>query len=156
MKKKTFRASLTVEASFVMPVIVICMVAVIWLALYLYNSVRASADADGMIFGLEREIAASPGVPKEMEKDYSEELTGYLLAAVEKAQLKRDGNSVRVNISIRMTSPSRGLMGAFLSHIGQIQLEREAKLPSRSETERIIRAAKDTVQLIKNQIGGEK
>lgn len=151
---KPYSGSFTVEASFVMPLIIICMVVIVWISFYLFNRIKATADADGLIFKLERELAMSDDDPGRMEKDVMDEIDGYFAAIPEKALLIKDGRNISVSICLRMKEPSVGLLGRLLSDVGLIQIERNATLMSRAETGRIIRAAEDTVKQIKEQIKG--
>ena len=52
-KCSCLKGSFTVEACFIVPIIVLGIIALIWLVFYLRNSVKAEADADYFVFVLE-------------------------------------------------------------------------------------------------------
>lgn len=145
------RGSFTVEAAFVVPVLVFCMVALIGAVLYLMNGVRAGGAADGIIYELERELASSDNPPDKLNKDVSSRVQGYPGARSAEAELTMDGSSVTVRIIIRMKTPGKGILGLLMKPIAEINLEKTSTLPKRENIRRIIQAVSDTVDMIKNR-----
>jgi len=149
IQKTKLSASVTVEAAFVMPVIILCMVAMIWICLYFYNSIRAMSDADGAVFAIEKTLNLLNASEENVEKDISSDLNRYMAASMNSAVLSKKGNNITVKINVEMKLPKKGLFGALFNRIRNIEVIRSIKLNDRSETQRLLRAAGETVSAIR-------
>ena len=152
MSERRVKASLTVEAAFVVPVIVLSLVAVVWIVFFLVNNIKAASDADGIIYRLERELAESDRKKSELKRDISEEITGFALAETESAILEKKNDRIEVKICVRMFGPQNGLLGRLVSKIGIIRVERTEYLPERQDTTRKISAVTGLVEEIKEYL----
>ena len=95
--KKRIRASFTIEAAFIVPMILIGLVALIWLVFYLFNSVKLLADLDRAVFTAEKEYV--DGEIGNGEKKYLDRSLGtYYGATVKNAYVERDGKSITADI----------------------------------------------------------
>ena len=74
--RKRVSGSFTLEAAFIVPVIIFAIVGLIWVIIYLYNSVKLTADADMAAFMTEKEFeqvinslnAIFSGLPDKMSR----------------------------------------------------------------------------------------
>lgn len=152
MSERRVKASLTVEAAFVVPVIVLSLVAVVWIVFFLVNNIKAASDADGIIYRLERELAESGRKNTDLERNISEEISGFALADTESAILEKKKDRIEVKICVRMFGPQNGLLGRLVSKIGIIRVERTEYLPERQDTTRKISAVTGLVEEIKEYL----
>ena len=154
-KKGYLSASFTVEASFVIPLIVLGIIALIGLVIYLRNSVKTMADADMMIFAMEREQALDPVGSDEKRYSYEAEIGDYYSFGINKAAVERDGRKISSEILINQDDKKKGLLGRFLSGMSTIDRKSEKTMIDRSETVRIIKAASELVGDLKKMIKGD-
>lgn len=146
----TLKGSFTVEASIVVPVIVFCLLALMWFIFYLRNSVRSIADADMMLFIMERDAAKN-----HCEGDFSYSLTGnagYYGLNELNLEVKRSGRDAYVNLNITHSLPSGGILGNLVSGIRTISIEKEESVPMPQETARVIKAASEIIGRIKQVV----
>ena len=149
-KRITLKGSFTVEASIIVPVIVLCLAALIWLVFYLRNSVRSVADADMMLFTLEKEA-----VKRHCEGEFSYSFKGtkgYYGLDELNMELRLDGRSAYVSLNIAHNFPSEGILGGLVSGIRTISIEKEESVPMPQETARIIKAAGEIIGRIKQAV----
>ena len=148
-KGKCLKASFTVEASFVVPVIVLGIIALIWVVFYLRNSVKAVADADYFVFVLESDEAYSKDAARYEERS-SEAKKSFYGAKEARVVITREGRDIEVEL------PEEGLMGALVSRLKTISVKREEKCPDPSETARLIKAAGEIIGNIKELVRTSK
>lgn len=149
---KSLQGSITVEAAFIVPLILFCLIALIGVVMYLFNDVRAAADADGLIYELERELAVSDKKTDKLEKNVSSRVQGYMSADSASADISLKKGCVTVRINVKMKIPERGILGLLMKPISRIEVERTAKLQDREDTQRIIRSVEDTIGMIKGYV----
>ena len=151
-KGKCLQASFTVEASFIVPIIVLGIIALIWVVFYLRNSVKAMADADYFVFVLESDVAYDKNATRYEERKSDAEDSYY---GVKEADviLTRDGRDIEVMLNIDHRMPEDGLLGAFVSNLRTIHIERDVRCPDPSETARLIKAAGEITGRIKELVG---
>lgn len=138
--KKRIRASFTIEAAFVVPLILVGLVALIWLVFYLHNSVKLLADLDRTVFTAEKEYV--DGEIGDGERKYLDRALGtYFGAIVKNAYVERDGKSITAGIEAVMNLPEDGILGSMISGIRDINGTVESKIPAKTEITRIIKAA---------------
>lgn len=138
--KKRIRASFTIEAAFIVPLILIGIVALIWLVFYLFNSVKLLADLDRAVFTAEKEYA--DGEIGNGEKKYLDRSLGtYYGATVKNAYVERDGKNITADIEAVMNLPKDGILGSMVSGIRDINGTVKSKIPAKTEITRIIKAA---------------
>ena len=77
------KGSFTIEAAFIIPIIIFGIVGLIWAVFYLYNSVKVTADADMAVFMAEKEYALDRMPDSHVENDIEREINGYFGAGVE-------------------------------------------------------------------------
>ena len=78
-------ASFTVEAVFVVPIIVFGIIGIILLVFYLHNQVRATADPDNLLFAAERVKTESKYDKFSLTYDFKDQLKSYFGGKIEKA-----------------------------------------------------------------------
>ena len=148
-KTLELRGSFTVEASFVVPIIIFGIVALIWIVFYLYNSVKITADADYFVFVLEAEAARNGN-----EGAYKRTITGelpkgfYGMKNME-GRIRRDGREIGVEVELTHNLPEEGILGYLVSGIRSIKQEKEEKISDPSEIARIIKAAGELIGQLK-------
>ena len=98
--RKRVSGSFTLEAAFIVPVIIFAIVGLIWVIIYLYNSVKLTADADMAVFMTEKEYAEDRMPDSYVEKDIERELSGYIGAGVDNASVIRNGRSITVKAEV--------------------------------------------------------
>ena len=154
-KGKCLKASFTVEASFVVPVIVLGIIALIWVVFYLRNSVKAVADADYFVFVLESDEAYSKDAARYEERS-SEAKKSFYGAKEARVVIAREGRDIDVELEVEHRLPEEGLMGALVSRLKTISVKREEKCPDPSETARLIKAAGEIIGNIKELVRTSK
>lgn len=158
LKQRKYRrlsASMTVEAAFVIPVLVLCMVAIIWIGLYFYNTICAISDADGAFFLVERVVNGTGEVSKNLEMDISGNLEEYLAIRDKKGLISKKDKQVTITVSIEMNVPGRGLFGLLFNKIRNIEVKKSYKLAERAETQRMLRAAGEIIDSIRGYFKSE-
>lgn len=153
-KNCCLKASFTVEACFIVPIIVIGIIALIWLVFYLRNVVKAEADADYFVFALEADAAYKKD--GERHEEYSSNTNGAFYGAENaKTTIDRKKGNIEVALDIEHGLPKKGLLGYFVSKIRSIHIEKHDVCPDPSETARLIKAAGELTgsiqQLIKKK-----
>ena len=148
LTKINYRAegSFTVEAAFIVIIIIFSVTLLIKMMFFLYNGVVAESDADCMVFEKEDSIRA-----KKREKDSTDTIhrsgRGYLY--VENLENVLDVNdtviTADINADIGMNIP----IPYFDSLFGNINLVRKYEVRDFSRTGRIIAAVFDTVDMVK-------
>ena len=147
MKKRSYclKASFTVEAAFVVPIVIFAIVSLIWIIFYLHNSVAATADIDICIFKMEKMIAENRDTPSgtilNLEDSFENILGGRILRAVSEYSSER----IKAEIRISGNVPNEGILGEMLKGFGNIKREREIKISGRSETARLIKAGMELI-----------
>ena len=151
-KCSCLKGSFTVEACFIVPIIVLGIIALIWLVFYLRNSVKAEADADYFVFVLEADEAYKKG--GERHEEYSSDSKNAFYGADSaKTVIDRKGRNIEVILDIEQGLPEEGLLGYFVSKIKSIHIERQKTCPDPSETARLIKAAGELTGSIKQLMG---
>ncbi len=161
MKKKRkkgisrgWQASFTIEASFIIPVILIGIVGLVWCVFFLRNSVKSLADADYFMFVLEADAAKN-----KYEGAFADEFVGnenaYFGAKTTRAKLSREGRNIRVSVMIEHNLPEKGILGSILSGMRNISVEKDETIGNPSETARLIKAAGEIINSITG-IGKDK
>ncbi|MCR5204868.1 MAG: hypothetical protein K6E47_07405 [Lachnospiraceae bacterium] len=148
-KKHLLRGSFTVEASFVVPIIIFGIVALIWCVFYLRNSVKVMADTDYFMFVLEADAAKNrnEGVyEKRITGDTPEDFYGAKSAG---GYIRRDGRDIDIEVEMEHNLPEEGILGYFVSGIRTISMEKQEKIPDPSEISRIIKAAGELMEQLK-------
>lgn len=146
--RKRVSGSFTLEAAFIVPVIIFAIVGLIWVIIYLYNSVKLTADADMAVFMTEKEYAEDRMPDSYAEKDIERELSGYIGAGVDNASVIRNGRSIAVKAEVELDLPEEGILGSLVSGIRNIKREREYDIPNKTEITRIIKAASELLKAI--------
>ena len=146
--RKRVSGSFTLEAAFIVPVIIFAIVGLIWVIIYLYNSVKLTADADMAVFMTEKEYAEDRMPDSYAEKDIERELSGYIGAGVDNASVIRNGRSITVKAEVELDLPEEGILGSLVSGIRNIKRERESDIPNKTEITRIIKAASELLKVI--------
>ena len=140
MKSGYLRASFTIEAAFIVPIVILGIVSMIWVIFYLHNSVAATADLDMCIFEMEKK-AAEEKIQSGTVIDLAEKFENVFGAELTKAVAEFDNGKIRAKIRIDLNIPQEGIMGKMLGGIGKIDKEKEAEMSERSENARFIKAA---------------
>ena len=153
-KRVYLDASFTVEAAFVVPVVVFLVASIYFAVLYLHNSIKAEADMDMTFFTMEREAASGGNASGKNSKNMTDELTRYYGASIKKAFFERNANSYKGELVIKQDIPIEGIFAKMLSSVSGITRNVEQRVPDRSETVRIIKASwelvTDLVDVVKN------
>ena len=152
LRMRCLKGSFTIEASFIVPVIVLGIIALIWVVFYLRNSVKAAADADNFVFLLEADTALEKDAVRYEERTNVASKAYYGLEKA-KAVIQRDGRKIRVDVDVEQALPEGGLLGSMVSRLRKIHVERDIKSPDPSETARIIKAAGEITGRIREMIG---
>ena len=146
--RKRVSGSFTLEAAFIVPVIIFAIVGLIWVIIYLYDSVKLVADTDMAVFMTEKEYAEDRMPDSRTEKDIERELGGYIGAGVDSASVIRSGRKITAEAEVELDLPREGILGSFVSGIRTIKKVREAHIPNRTEITRIIKAASELLKAI--------
>ena len=144
--------SFTVEASLIVPVVVLGIVALVWCVFYLRNSVKILSDADYIAFYSETEVAKE-GEDVRADKDLAINTQNYFGAESVSANLKLKGREIDVIIDVEYSLPERGLLGSMVKKFREYKLEKHYRMPDPSETARLIKAASKLVDDIKKLAG---
>lgn len=153
--KNGISASFTVEAAFVVPIIIFTIIGIIWIVLYLHDQVCAQADYDMCFFIMEREAAANKKKTT-YNKNIANTFKDYRGGQVKTAALKRDGRDMDVRLVIDENLPSEGFLGALTKSFSQIKKEGSRKMADRSETARLIKASSEIIDEIVGAIKKKK
>ena len=148
-------ASFTVEAAFVVPIIIFSIIGIIWIVLFLHDQVCAQADYDMCFFEMERE-AAENTKKKTYNKDIGNTLKTYRGGKVKEASLKRDGSVMNVRLEVSENLPSEGFLGALMKSFSGIKMEGSRKMADRTETARLIKASSEIIDEIVGAIKKKK
>ena len=152
-RKRSLKGSFTVEASFVIPVIIIGITALIWIVFYLSNSVKMMAEADNIVFILEAD-AASNRNEGSAEKEFAwDETSKFYGAKGIDGLAKRDGRNIEVRLNLTHNLPEEGMLGEIVSGIRKISVEKQEKVPDPSEISRLIKAAGEIIGQLKQAYG---
>ena len=146
--KKRIKASFSIEAAFVVPLIIFGIVGLIWVIFHLYDSVKLSADLDKAVFKMENEYAEVRKPQGYSDLSFKSEIEGYFGGAVKEALAERNGRSITATVSVSMNLPESGILGIIVSGIRSLKGVREITIPNRTEITRIIKAASDLVEVI--------
>lgn len=146
--KKRVDGSFTIEAAFIVPVIILGIVGLIWIVFYLYDSVKATADADMAVFMAEKDYAGDRMPDSHVNNDIERELNGYFGAGVESAYVERNGKSITAEIKIGLDLPEEGILGSIVSKIRHIEQVSKADIPNKTGITRIVKAASELIKAI--------
>ena len=154
-KRAYIKASFTVEAVFVVPIIIFTIIGIIWIVLFLHDQVCAQADYDMCFFCMEREAAGNKEKTS-YNKDVGNTLKAYRGGKVKEASSKRDGRIMNVRLVINENLPSDGFLGALTKSFSIIEKEGSRKMADRSETARLIKASSEIVEKIVGAVKKKK
>ena len=140
------KGSFTIEAAFIIPIIIFGIVGLIWAVFYLYNSVKVTADADMAVFMAEKEYALDRMPDSHVENDIGREINGYFGAGVESAYVERDGRSITARIEVGLDLPEEGILGSIVSGLRSIEHVSEADIPNKTGITRIVKAASELIK----------
>ncbi len=140
------KGSFTIEAAFIIPIIIFGIVGLIWEVFYLYNSVKVTADADMAVFMAEKEYALDRMPDSHVENDIEREINGYFGAGVESAYVERDGRSITASIKVGLDLPEEGILGSIVSGLRSIEYVSEADIPNKTGITRIVKAASELIK----------
>ena len=140
------KGSFTIEAAFIIPIIIFGIVGLIWAVFYLYNSVKVTADADMAVFMAEKEYALDRMPDSHVENDIEREINGYFGAGVESAYVERDGRSITARIEVGLDLPEEGILGSIVSGLRSIEHVSEADIPNKTRITRIVKAASELIK----------
>ncbi|MBO4421424.1 MAG: hypothetical protein J5783_06310 [Lachnospiraceae bacterium] len=140
------KGSFTIEAAFIIPIIIFGIVGLIWAVFYLYNSVKVTADADMAVFMAEKEYASDRMPDSHVENDIEREINGYFGAGVESAYVERDGRSITARIEVGLDLPEEGILGSIVSGLRSIEHVSEADIPNKTGITRIVKAASELIK----------
>lgn len=140
------KGSFTIEAAFIIPIIIFGIVGLIWAVFYLYNSVKVTADADMAVFMAEKEYALDRMPDSHAENDIEREINGYFGAGVESAYVERDGRSITASIKVGLDLPEEGILGSIVSGLRSIEHVSEADIPNKTGITRIVKAASELIK----------
>lgn len=101
MRKKYYSGSATIEAAFLLPIIIFTLIMFIYLIFYLYDMVKAEADADHLLFEMEKEIEFYNAETEVVGKDVSEVLRGYLQTDSVQARISCFGDTLMSEVEIK-------------------------------------------------------
>ena len=107
-KVHLLQGSFTVEASFIVPVIIFGIIALVWVVFYLRNSVKIMTTADKMMFTLE-ENAARHKYEGGLEDELYGDKGAFYGAVTSKATVKRNGRNIEVNVEVIHNLPEKGI-----------------------------------------------
>ena len=147
MLKAQCRASFTIEASFIVPLIIFGIIVLVWCVFYLRNSVKVTADADYFMFMLESDAAENRNKGF-FEKEIKGKENAYFGAGSSKAELSRNGKDIEVKILLQHDLPEEGIIGKIVSGIREVNIENKETVSSPSEISRFIMAAGELVNRI--------
>ncbi|MBR4345243.1 MAG: hypothetical protein IKP88_21480 [Lachnospiraceae bacterium] len=143
-------ASFTVEAVFVVPIIVFGIIGIILLVFYLHNQVRATADTDNLLFAAERVKTESKYDKFSLTYDFKDQLKSYFGGKIEEGIVECSPQKMKVSLKIRQNVPKDGLMGLITREISLIDKKEERSMPDREEITRIIKAASEIFDSLKD------
>jgi len=146
-------ASFTIEAAFVVPLIIFGIMAMIFLVFYLHNQVAVISKADMQIFIMEYDEARNDYGSVSLEASFRDDAGVFFGATVDSAVMRREGRKMNVEMHILQNVPRSGLMGSMIKNIRDIELIRKTSMPDRTETTRLIKAvgemAEDVIKSLK-------
>lgn len=153
MKKEMFgknavQASVTVEAAFVVPIILFVFVGVVLLVFYLFNVMKMENDADKALFNLERMGKKHGTLVENVVMNIGPALEGYLNVESVSGTAKMLGDELKVEIVVDHRIPDIPFLPTDTLAISRIS--RQLKLYNSSERGRQIKAVFETVDLFKN------
>ena len=140
------KGSFTIEAAFIIPIIIFGIVGLIWAVFYMYNSVKVTADADMAVFMAEKEYALDRMPDSHVENDIEREINGYFGTGVESAYVERDGRSITARIEVGLDLPEEGILGSIVSGLKSIEHVSEADIPNKTGITRIVKAASELIK----------
>lgn len=144
--------SLTVEAAFIVPVIVTVLYSIVLLAAALFNRVKLMADVETCLTGLcmEKELPDErDSAESEIRERLMSEVNGYVGADPIRYSVRYEDGTVRVRVTLRSRfdgGPVKLFSGQFLL----VSYETERKLRDRSDTLRKLTAVVKAVRLLKS------
>jgi len=144
------RGSFTVEAAFVTPIITFAIIGIILVVFFLHNQVKADADIDMQFFALEREAASGRYRNNDSYYEFSNDLKGYFGGRVNEGVAERKESVMKVRLKLIQNIPDDGLLGLITKSISKIEKEDERDIPGREETTRLIKAAKEIIDGLKD------
>lgn len=156
MKKKFMRtklnASATIEAAYIIPIIFFSLIAVIYLVFYLYDIMRAEADADRLLFEMEKEyeLYGDREIPE--GKDVSGQLKGYLQAETVEAYITMLDGQYMVEVIVNMDDFKVPILNKHL--FPEIYIVRTKEIMDRTDRTRLIEAVINTVEGLSQRING--
>ncbi|NLC19984.1 MAG: pilus assembly protein [Clostridiales bacterium] len=169
------KGSITVEAAFVMPVVVFCIIAMIYLAFYLHDYSRLAGTLDllmhkaGIAVKHEADLASgrvsyedindrgvfyvlmgdTKAEEERIEKYLAEELNkGLFICRIEKSDVKVSRLSAKINIRAG-TEMKLPVFGGAIAKITNIELDKSYPVHKPAETIRICELILDTGSKIK-------
>lgn len=150
--KRKLKGSATIEAAYIIPVIIFSLIAVICLTFYLYDFMKAEADADWLIWEMEEEYETLENVERPAGKDVSDRLGGYLQVNTVEAGITMFEDRYMAEVFIRMKNPGIPLWGDRL--FPNIHIVRTKEITDRSNRIRLFDTIIDTVEGLKQRING--
>jgi len=173
--KREEKGSITVEAAFIMPVVVFCIIAIIYLAFYLHDYCRLTGTLDLVIHRAciavrhEADLASgrvsyedindrgvfyvlmgdTKAEEERIAKYLAQELDkGLLVSRLEKSDVKVTSLSVRISVRAG-TDMKLPILGETIDKITNIELQRSYPVHNPAETIRICELILDTGSKIK-------
>ncbi len=138
---------MTVEAAFIIPIIIFTLVAIFHLIFFLFNTVKAESDIDRLLFGAERQIENILEYQRQNGQGIVKKMEGYLDAskAVGAIYAKDDEIAVEINVKTSLAK----IPFISLLPFGKIDKIRHLKLVNSSERGRQIVAVYETLDVAK-------
>ncbi len=141
-------ASATVEAAFIIPIIVFSLIAYLWLLFFMYARIKLEADIDMAInkaadcYVLTKKTGEE-AIPADLLEAY---IKDYPYCRVSERELKIEKNTVTVQSGIRLKAPRGGLIGRFTERFGSVFLTGKLQYCDRAQIKRYITVTKKTFE----------
>ena len=156
MRKNIYRnGSFTIECALIMPMILLCIVSVMWLMIYMYDeNVIYRSLVHAVLAADYRESDSNSELKNEIEERVYEDLKGQLVGVSEAEVFVKVGrNSVTAKVEAKLAM-SQNLPG--LSELGEIKTEVKEKRMSGADIILDVRRIKAIYDIADKIVGSEK
>lgn len=150
MQHRELNASVTVEAAYVIPIVMMVVFGMIMLTFYLYNRIRLTVDADRCA-----EYILTRGLDEEEAKEEAEKwFNRYFAAEAESVEVYVSEDSVSVSAGVRSTIDTKGMSVIPSDMFRRITYTATAVRHDRCLKMRRYRAGEDALNLAEKVIDG--
>ncbi|MBO4785162.1 MAG: hypothetical protein IKS60_06100 [Lachnospiraceae bacterium] len=156
MRKNIYRnGSFTIECALIMPMILLCIVSVMWLMIYMYDeNVIYRSLVHAVLAADYRESDSNSELKNEIEERVYEDLKGQLVGVSDAEVFVKVGkNSVTAKVEAKLAM-SQNLPG--LSELGEIKTEVKEKRMSGADIILDVRRIKAIYDIADKIVGSEK